>query len=117
MRTLFKNINLFTLFSAFLTMFLFACNDYSELRQKMVEESYQQKIEEFIGSKNKECREEAISIASQKVDSILIARAKLNKDTLNKPIIPEKPIKPEIKQPLDSSDVGPILGKEKGVKD
>jgi hypothetical protein len=108
-----KNIIPIAITSLLLSMFLFSCNDYSEVRQKMVEESYQQKIEEFVGSKNKECREEAISIASRKVDSILIARAKLNKDTLNKPIIPEKPIKPDIKQPLDSSEVGPILGKEK----
>ncbi|MCB0663948.1 MAG: hypothetical protein KDC24_14470 [Saprospiraceae bacterium] len=99
------------LISLGLTFFLAGCDDYAEVREKMVQDTLKEKLEAFRIKELTECREDALKVATIKVDSILIARAKASKDSLNKPPIPDKPTRPDLLNPLDSSEVGPILQK------
>lgn len=78
-------------------------------RKAMIRTEVERRLSEFRKNKMKTCREELIKTATLEVDSLLIERARLNKNDLEKPEIPEKPSAPEIMSPLDSSPVQPIL--------
>lgn len=82
-------------------------------RKAMIREEVERRLTDFQKNKLKTCREELIKSATLEVDSLLIERARLNKNSLEKPTIPEKPSAPEILSPLDSSPVQPILEGEK----
>lgn len=82
-------------------------------RKAMMRAEVDRRLAEFRKDKLKTCREELIKTATLEVDSLLIERARLNKNDLVKPAIPEKPSTPEILSPLDSSPVQPILEGEK----
>jgi hypothetical protein len=88
---------------------LAACNDYKEVREQMVHDTLNEKLDGFRYKERTDCKEEALRVAAKMVDSMLIARAKASKDSLNKPPIPAKPVRPNQLSPMDSSEVGPIL--------
>lgn len=70
----------------------------------------EQKLMERQQQKMKDCKQNALIIAEKRVDSILLADAKLIKvDTANKPVIPIKPEIPEILVPKDSTPVEPLF--------
>ncbi len=89
-----------------------SCTPEQGDRKAMIDEEVERRLSEFRKNKSKTCREELIKAATLEVDSLLIERARLNKNELEKPEIPEKPIAPEIMTPLDSSPVQPILEEE-----
>lgn len=82
-------------------------------RKAIVRAEVDRRLFEFRKNKLKTCQEELMKTATSQVDSLLIERARLNKNDLEKPAIPEKPLAPEILSPLDSSPVQPILEGEK----
>ena len=78
-------------------------------RQAMIQELVDKKLKDFTKNKNKSCYEEIEKLATIEVDSILIEKARLAKEQLVKPVIPEKPKVPELKTPFDDSPVEPII--------
>ena len=79
-------------------------------RQDRIDETVIEKLEQRRREKLSECKKNALVIAEKKVDSILLAEAKLMiSDTIDKPAIPTKPNTPEILIPKDSSPIEPLF--------
>ena len=96
--------------SAMLLLIMTGCHEEIIVdRQKMMDDYVQKKLDDFESLRNTACMKEAYQIATKEVDSLLIARAKMNRSQKEKPIIPPKPAKPTILQPLDSASVKPIF--------
>ena len=70
----------------------------------------QEKIDRYKANQLKMCRRKILKEANKQVDSMLIAQAKMQTiDTIAKPPLPIKPIKPVIKQATDVGDIKPVL--------
>jgi|GEM_PF-3034452 len=78
-------------------------------RMDLILERLDTKVTEFIAVNKQKCIEKALEEASMQVDSILLARAKSSRDTLNKPTRPTKPDRPEVLTPKDSLELAPIF--------
>jgi hypothetical protein len=101
------NLILFTLFS-------FGCEEKKketpDERLERIGIAVAEKFAQRRAERMNLCKENAIIIAEQRVDSMLIAQAKLTSiDTTGKPIKPIKPDLPEITLPKDSTDVKPLF--------
>ena len=81
-----------------------------EERSERIEQAVDDKFAKRRAERMKRCKENAIKIAEERVDSILIAQAKLTTiDTIGKPIKPVKPDLPEITPPKDSTEIKPLF--------
>lgn len=79
-------------------------------RQDRIDAAVIEKLEERRKLKKSACKKNALVLAEKKVDSILLAEAKLiTIDTINKPPVPIKPSAPEILIPKDSTPVKPLF--------
>lgn len=105
-----------------LTLLLPAClskKEYSEEEmQRLMDAELQRKITEYRRAKITACQEEVFRQATKIVDSLVIAEAYFDRDTLARP---PKPIKPEEKAPEikgpDTIQLKPLFeGKRKKVK-
>lgn len=83
-------------------------NDNS-LRDQMIQQTVEDRIQRYTIEKNNSCREKALKEAGAIVDSILLAEARLKRDTAGRPPIPEKPEIPEIVPVEDSLPVKPFF--------
>jgi hypothetical protein len=100
-----------------LTFFLlFSCGceqkkkETSEERSERLEQAVADKFAKRRAERIKQCKDNAIKIAEQRVDSTLIAQAKLTSiDTTGRPIKPLKPDLPEITPPKDSTEIKPLF--------
>lgn len=90
-------------------LLIFGCQIDQGDRPAMIQELVGKKINEFRIKKLRACYEEIEIEASKKADSILIEKARLAKEQLIKPDVPEKPAIPELKLPFDTSPVAPII--------
>lgn len=92
--------------------FLLACETQEDL-QAEVEALIEQRVEErrssFIATIQKNCERDILVEATRIVDSIIIAEARLKKDTIPKPLRPDRPEVPELKQLKDTSPVSPLF--------
>jgi len=93
-------------------LLLFSCQS-NKTKPLTKDEVVAQKIEERVNrwknsTKNK-CTENVLDAAAAIVDSILIARARLDVDSIPKPAKPVKPIMPAIKELKDTLPIAPIL--------
>ena len=98
----------------FSLLFSFSCQQQKketpEERLERIEKAVADKFAKRRAEQMKKCKDNAIKIAEQRVDSILIAQAKLiSIDTTGRPIKPIKPDLPEITPPKDSTDVKPLF--------
>ncbi|MFK7775439.1 MAG: hypothetical protein AB8F94_25080 [Saprospiraceae bacterium] len=98
----------------FFIMLSFGCEEKKketpEERLERIEIAVTEKFANRRAERMKLCHETATKIAEQRVDSILIAQAKLTSiDTTGRPIKPIKPDLPEISLPKDSTDVKPLF--------
>ncbi len=105
-----------------LTLLLPAClskKEYSEEEMKLLmDQELQRKITAYRSAKIEACQEEAFRQATKIVDSLVIAGAYFERDTLTRPPKPIKPDEkaPEIKGP-DTIQLKPLFeGKRKKVK-
>ena len=92
-------------------------NEDAEAVQAMIEETLQEKLQNYREIRARRCREKVITEATAIVDSILIEEARINKDTLSKPNKPDKPDKPEIKTVLDTMPIAPFLNQDSLAQD
>jgi len=97
---------------------LTACGgDSSTKVQRMayIEEQVEERIKEYKRILDDRCREDVLEEANRLTDSILLVRARLERDSLDKPPIPDKPDKPEVKTIIDSVPVAPLFTDSSGV--
>ena len=96
---------------ALLILIFSACEEDQsvELKQQLIAEKVEERIQRLMNNKRIRCREELMENANQKVDSILIARAKANKDTIAKPPKPFKPDQPDAFLLEDTFAINPLL--------
>lgn len=79
---------------------------------ELIDYHVEKRIRKYYEGSIKRCTKEVLEEADRLVDSILIARARnlINPmDTINRPIIPDKPEMPEIPVINDSMPIAPIL--------
>lgn len=99
-------------FLLFLSSLLFWCcepEDNSVATAQMIEEKLGEKVQQLIDSKSERCWNELYTQANSIVDSVLIARARANKDTLNKPSKMAKPDLPDAFLLEDSFAIQPVI--------
>ncbi|MEM8525758.1 MAG: hypothetical protein AAGG68_14040 [Bacteroidota bacterium] len=101
-----------------LTIIFGACKEdrSAELKQQLIAEKVEERVQRLMNNKRIRCREELMENANQRVDSILIARARANKDTIVKPPKPLKPDQPDAFLLEDTFAINPLL-KDSTLKD
>lgn len=92
-------------------MFLIiACTDKAKLKQQMIEQEVNAAVESYRMKRYKECMTAITDSANRIVDSLIVAKMTAV-DTSSLTGRPQKPQKPIIKSPLDTTPVKPILPK------
>ena len=81
-------------------------------KEELIREAVAEKLAQYREREEEKCTIKVLERAGELVDSILIARAKLQvKDIVPKPEIPFRPVRPEVKLPKDTTPVLPIITK------
>lgn len=80
-----------------------------EERMAYIEKQVEERILEYKRILDERCREKVLEEANRLTDSILLVRARLERDSLDKPPRPDKPDKPEVKTIIDSVPVAPLF--------
>ncbi len=102
---------------AFFTI-LMSCNNQrtkeetQAIIQQLMDESIEKKLAKYKSTRAKKCTEKILSAASERADSIVISKAKTMKvlqDTFVRPLVPVRPGRPDLLEPIDSSFPEPIL--------
>lgn len=83
--------------------------DEEDIRVKVIHERVEERIAKYKISKYEACKRKVVKKAGTIADSILLLEARLNRDTTGRPLIPEKPESPEIKNIIDSVPVEPFF--------
>lgn len=79
-------------------------------KQEIIQEELNKKLNEYRKNNLKRCRKDALTKAEEVVDSILLARARSERqDSIPRPIIPPKPNIPDALQASDSDAIAPIV--------
>lgn len=98
---------------AFILLLAAGCSGEKDRDQAAVERAIADEVErrlvEYKRIRLEDCQKAVMQEASRRADSILIARARLEKDTFMKPPKPLKPEKPTLKQLDDTLELKPIL--------
>lgn len=82
-----------------------------------IQETLKERLLSYEEIRRKACKKEVLEAASDLADSILIAQARINKDSLIKPTKPAKPDKPTIKTVLDTMPISPFLEKDSLIEE
>lgn len=77
--------------------------------EAFVEEKVQERLATYRTILDQQCREAILQEAGAIADSILLAEARLRRDSVNKPPRPAKPEKPELKKLEDSLSLDPLF--------
>lgn len=96
----------------FLALMGFLCTSFQQqvTHQMLVDNKLQEKLDRYILDQKKICERKILKEAIEKVDSMMIAQAKMQSvDTVTKPPLPIKPIKPVVKQPTETGEIKPVL--------
>lgn len=96
----------------FLALIGFLCTSFQQpvTHKMLVDNKLQEKLDRYIEDQKKICERKILKEAIEKVDSMLIAQAKMQSvDTVAKPPLPIKPIKPVVKQPTETGEITPVL--------
>ena len=92
------------------TVLLAACNGQpTKTKEQVMQERLNERIERWEVDMLKKCRKEVETKAIALTDSIVIANAKLNRDTSIHSLIPGRPTRPDYPPPTDSVQVEPFL--------
>ena len=71
-------------------------------KAQLIEQTIHERMDDYVASYARRCRQEAIELANAQVDSILLARAFGDRDTTGRPPKPVKPDRPAPMRPGDS---------------
>jgi hypothetical protein len=83
----------------------------------LVEKELKAKLEKYRSDQWESCKKRAREQASHEVDSMIIAWAKANRDTISRPVKPDKPLAPEILNPQDSTPIAPLFNGQDTTKE
>ncbi len=79
----------------------------------LIEEAVQEKLNGFVRTRRKACRQRVLLRANEVVDSLLLAQAKLsNYDTIGKPLKLPKPLRPDVESVQPASAIRPLWQKD-----
>ena len=95
---------------AFFCVF-YACSQDKDnaVREQVIQEKVEERVERYKIEKLNSCRQKVLKRAGAIVDSILLVEARLKRDTLGKPPIPDKPVLPEIVPIKDTLPIRPFF--------
>lgn len=96
-----------------------ACEkDDSVLRQKLIDQQVQDRLEVYFATEKKRCRVKILEEASTLADSILRANPVfITLDSLQRPPVPYRPSRPEFERRTDSVRIEPIIPKRPPEKE
>ncbi|HMQ60965.1 MAG TPA: hypothetical protein PKE06_09865 [Flavilitoribacter sp.] len=77
--------------------------------KSFVEEKVLERLNNYRRIIEKNCREKALEEAGMMADSILIAAAREQRDSMDRPEKPEKPERPELKRPAEELPLKPLF--------
>jgi hypothetical protein len=99
------------IYSIFATLLLLtACESSTHVDiDAVIEEKTQERLDEYRYVLDKRCRERALEEAGRQADSIVLAIARAQKDTLSRPLRPVRPERPELKAMEDSLALAPLF--------
>ena len=82
--------------------------------QALIDAKVAEKVEYFRRKRIQACRERVFQRASEIADSIIISRAKSTTiiDNTTRPVPPERPVRPPIRPPIDTTPVTPLFQEE-----
>ena len=95
-----------------LPLLIFGClpkEDDRAKRKKEIDLKVAEQIANFTKIRKENCRKSILKEAGKIVDSLLILEARARVDSINKPPIPSKPIKPELREVKDSTAIAPFF--------
>lgn len=81
----------------------------AKTKEQVMQERLAERLDRWKSDMVKKCTKDVEDKAITLTDSILIANAKLNRDTSIHSLIPGRPTRPDYKPPTDSVQVKPIL--------
>lgn len=96
-----------------LVFILLCCSSFQQVvtHEMLVQNKLEEKLDRYKADQLRNCRKKILKEAIAKVDSMLISQAKIQTvDTVAKPPLPIKPIKPVIKRATDTGEIKPVLG-------
>jgi hypothetical protein len=99
------------LFLSLFCLYFIGCATDEAAKEALVQKEIAVAVASFREQRLKECKENIYEKANKIADSILVARAKMlspNGSIAPKPV---KPVKPTLKEDLDSVEVKPLLQK------
>jgi hypothetical protein len=99
------------LFLSLFCLYFMGCATDEIAKEALVQKEIAVAVASFRAQRLKECKENIYEKANKIADSILVARAKMllpNGTIAPKPV---KPVKPTLKEDLDSVEVKPLLQK------
>jgi len=96
-----------------------ACEkDDSALRQQMIDQQVQNRLETYFAAEKKRCRVKILEEASHLADSTLRSNPVfIALDSLQRPPVPNKPPRPEFERRTDSIKIEPIIPKLEPERD
>ena len=90
-------------------LLLFLAFQEPQTREQLIQDKIDGYVNNYRQTQLDKCRDQILERAGYIVDSLLIERARAEKDTISKPPKPIKPITPERINPKDSTPVGPLF--------
>jgi hypothetical protein len=81
-------------------------------KEEVIQEKVTERLSRWERSWRRSCTDKALERAGEIVDSTILARARANRDTSVRSLIPPRPEKPVVEMPLDTVPVEPFLKKE-----
>ena len=93
-----------------LLSFCLACESATHVDiDAVIEEKVTERLDEFQRVVNLRCRNRALEEAGLLADSIIVERARRRLDTLQRPIRPMRPDRPELLRLEDSLELAPLF--------
>lgn len=91
---------------------LIACESQDDLQvevEMLIEQRVQNRKDSYTSTMSGNCERKVLEEANRIVDSIVIAEARLKKDTIPKPPRPDRPPMPEPRELKDTMPVEPLF--------
>ena len=100
----------------FLLLLMSGCQEKDDaIIQELIDQRIEERLTEYIMLEKQRCLARLLEEASAFADSILRANPVLIKlDSLQRPPVPLKPIKPTFERRKDSVKIAPIISTQKG---
>lgn len=79
---------------------------------KVIAENVQEQLDEYRKVNDQRCRDRVLTEAGRIADSVIMVRARMMKDTIQRPLRPTRPEKPTVLTLEDSLALKPFLDRQ-----